>query len=151
VKLIYAGFWRRVLASIIDGIIFTPVVFVLAAVIAMVVPAANHAGEAGEAMVGLLIAGYMMMIGVALVGGWLYYTLMESSRHRATLGKMVAGIQVTDLNGSQISFARANGRYFAKYISGMILYLGFVMAGFTEKKQALHDIIAGSLVIRKTQ
>jgi uncharacterized RDD family membrane protein YckC len=56
---------------------------------------------------------------------------------------------VTDLAGRRISFGRATGRFFAKYISATILMIGFVMAGFTEKKQALHDILAGTLVIRK--
>ena len=57
------------------------------------------------------------------------------------------GIVVTDLNGNRISFARANGRYFGKWISGMTFYIGFIMAGFTEKKQALHDVFGGALVV----
>jgi uncharacterized RDD family membrane protein YckC len=82
-------------------------------------------------------------------GQWLYYTLMESSRYQATLGKIVVSAVVTDLNGNRISFARANGRYFGKWISGAIFYVGFLMAAFTEKQQALHDILAGTLVIQK--
>ena len=62
---------------------------------------------------------------------------------------MALGLQVTDLEGRRISFGRASGRFFGKIISAMILYIGFMMAGFTEKKQALHDMIAGTLVIRK--
>ncbi|PIU61543.1 MAG: hypothetical protein COS84_11160 [Armatimonadetes bacterium CG07_land_8_20_14_0_80_40_9] len=56
---------------------------------------------------------------------------------------------VTDLNGNRVSFGRANGRYWSKIVSGIILAIGFVMAGFTERKQALHDIIAGCLVLKK--
>ena len=145
---VYAGFWRRVLAAIIDGAIFTPLIFIIGAVAAMAIPMITKHGR-NDVAIGLLMAGYFSMIAIAMIGGWLYYTLMESSRHRSTLGKMVTGIAVTDLNGNRISFARANGRYFGKWISGMTFYIGFIMAGFTEKKQALHDIIAGCLVIRK--
>jgi uncharacterized RDD family membrane protein YckC len=80
---------------------------------------------------------------------WLYYSLLESSAWQATLGKKALGLEVTDLDGNRISFGRATGRFFAKFISWMILFIGYIMAGFTEKKQALHDILAGTLVIRK--
>ncbi len=76
---------------------------------------------------------------------WLYWALMESSRWRATLGKKILGLEVTDLEGRRISFARATVRYFGK-----IIFVGFIMVAFTEKKQALHDIIAGCLVVKKT-
>jgi uncharacterized RDD family membrane protein YckC len=76
---------------------------------------------------------------------------MESSRHQGTLGKMTLGLIVTDLQGRPIGFAVASGRYFAKIITGLIpLGIGYAMAGFTEKKQALHDMIASCLVLRRT-
>lgn len=74
---------------------------------------------------------------------------MESSAWQATLGKKILGLKVTDLAGNRISFARASGRFFGKILSGMILGIGFLMAGFTERKQALHDILAGCLVLRQ--
>ena len=74
---------------------------------------------------------------------------MESSQKQATLGKIIVGIKVTDLEGNRISFAKASGRHFGKYISAFILCIGYIMAGFTEKKQALHDILASCLVINK--
>jgi uncharacterized RDD family membrane protein YckC len=80
---------------------------------------------------------------------WLYYSLLESSAWQATLGKKALGLEVTDLDGNRIGFGRATGRFFAKFISWIILLIGYIMAGFTEKKQALHDILAGTLVIRK--
>jgi len=80
---------------------------------------------------------------------WLYFALMESSKHQGTVGKMVLKIKVTDEKGERISFARATGRYFGKIISGMILMIGYIMAGFTEKKQALHDILASCYVIKE--
>lgn len=80
---------------------------------------------------------------------WLYEALMESSSYQATLGKMIFGLKVTDLYGNRIDFARATGRHFAKFLSAMILCVGFIMVGFTERKQGLHAMIAGTLV-RKT-
>jgi uncharacterized RDD family membrane protein YckC len=87
---------------------------------------------------------------ISTVISWLYYALMESSAKQATLGKMAIGIVVTDLDGHRISFGRATGRYFGKILSGLILGIGFLMAAFTEKKQALHDILASTLVVKGT-
>jgi len=81
---------------------------------------------------------------------WLYYALMESSGRQATLGKMALGIKVVDRQGGRISFARATGRYFAKILSGLILMIGYLMAGFTSRKQALHDMVAGCLVVNRS-
>jgi uncharacterized RDD family membrane protein YckC len=74
---------------------------------------------------------------------------MESAPQQATLGKMALGLKVTDLQGEPISFARATGRYFGKIVSSLIFFVGFMMTGWTEKKQALHDIMAGTLVVKK--
>ncbi|WP_441710150.1 RDD family protein [Fulvivirga maritima] len=74
---------------------------------------------------------------------------MESGDHQASFGKMTLGIIVTDKHGQKLTFAKATGRYFSKLVSYLTLFVGFIMAGFTEKKQALHDIIAGTLVIKK--
>jgi uncharacterized RDD family membrane protein YckC len=83
--------------------------------------------------------------------GWLYYASMESSAYQGTLGKMALGLIVTDMQGRRISFGRASGRFFAKLLTGLIpFFVGYIMAGFTEKKQALHDIIASCLVLKKT-
>ena len=86
---------------------------------------------------------------ISIAAYWLYYALLESSPSRATLGKMALGIVVTDLQGGRISFGRATGRHFAKYLSSLILMIGYLMAGFTRQKQALHDILAGTLVVIK--
>jgi len=69
---------------------------------------------------------------------------------RATVGNMALGLVVTDLDGRAITFARATGRYFGKWISESIFGIGYVMAAFTEKKQALHDLIANTLVVRRS-
>jgi uncharacterized RDD family membrane protein YckC len=73
---------------------------------------------------------------------------MESSSYQATLGKMICGMKVTDLFGNRISFERATARHFAKWLSGLILGIGYIMVGFTERKQGLHDLLAGTLVLR---
>jgi len=83
---------------------------------------------------------------IALV--WLYFAFMHSSARQATLGKMAFGIKVTDIEGGRISFLRATGRYFATWVSSILLAIGFLMAGFTARKQGLHDLMAGTLVVR---
>jgi uncharacterized RDD family membrane protein YckC len=80
---------------------------------------------------------------------WSYYAGMESSPLRATAGKWAVGAYVTDLEGNRITFGRATGRHFSKIISALILLIGYIMAGLTRRKQALHDQIAGCLVLRK--
>jgi uncharacterized RDD family membrane protein YckC len=159
----YAGFWKRFLAFIIDGlvlgvlegILFIPFLVILFVPL-MEMFGVNITGadvtfdnEESGAMIFAMI-GAFFLLGIAAIGiGWLYSALMESSAGGATLGKMTVGIRVTDLNGNRISFGRASGRYFAKMISRLILYIGFIMAAFTRQKQALHDIIAGCLVIER--
>ncbi|HET9671891.1 MAG TPA: RDD family protein [Actinomycetota bacterium] len=135
----YAGFWRRVGAALIDGLI------VGAATAPITLLAINvdvtDAGATTEWMRSPLYP-------VVTVAQWLYFALMESSSRQATVGKMALGIRVTDVDGRRVSFGRATGRYFAKFLSALILGIGFLMAAFTEKKQALHDMIAGTLVVR---
>lgn len=84
----------------------------------------------------------------SIVVFWLYWSLLESSGAQATLGKRLLGLKVTDLANRRITFGRATGRFFGKILSGLTFTVGFMMAGFTEKKQALHDIVAGTLVVR---
>jgi uncharacterized RDD family membrane protein YckC len=81
--------------------------------------------------------------------GWLYNALMMSGPNQATLGKKALGIKVTDTRGHRISFGRATGRYFAQYISGIILAIGYFMMLWDKQKQTLHDNIAGTLVVKQ--
>jgi uncharacterized RDD family membrane protein YckC len=140
----YAGFWIRVAAYIIDYIIVSvatyAIVFILALATGLQTQSAGATGE--EAAV---IAGLVMFL-VVFVGQWLYYAMMESSSLQGTLGKKAVGIAVTDESGRRIGFGRATGRYFAKIISGLILLFGYFMIGWTQRKQGLHDMIAGTLV-----
>ena len=152
---VYAGFWRRYFAMLIDGFIAAPVVCLLllpfgltGMVTAAIAKAADDVESIPLAMAGLWVF-VIAAIAVSLVGSWLYHTVMESSSYQGTLGKKMLGMAVTDLNGQRISFARANGRFFGRFLSGLIMNIGFIMAAFTEKKQALHDILAGCLVVRR--
>jgi len=144
----YAGFWRRFVAMIIDSLVFSPIIifFIVSSGIFGAILAPGDIKGLGGAMLAMSIFGFAVVL---LVGSWLYHTWMESSRYQATLGKMALGIIVTDMNGQRISFGRANGRFFGKWVSGMVMNVGYLMAAFTEKKQALHDMLAGCLVILK--
>jgi uncharacterized RDD family membrane protein YckC len=141
----YGGFWIRVLAAIIDAIILRVVV----APVGMIFGGLGMAGMmSGIPHRGLRFLGGGITIILLIFGSWLYEAFMESSSYQATLGKMIFGMKVTDLNGNRISFERATGRHFAKWLSTMILGIGYVMVGFTERKQGLHDVLAGTLVRR---
>ncbi len=151
----YAGFWKRFAATLIDGSILGVILgvpfFMIGSVIAFV----------GELMGAFLYVGgsatalemslrIILSIWVILLL-WLYSAVMESSQKQATLGKMALGIKVTDLDGRRITFAKATGRFFAKSLSNITLGIGYIIAAFTQKKQALHDVIAGTLVINRDQ
>lgn len=140
----YGGFWIRFVAAIIDGIIVQVVVMPLSFVAGGVSGFAGVMG--GIPHEGLGVLGGLIGFVIGIFGAWLYEALMESSSRQATLGKMVFGMKVTDLYGKRISFGRATGRHFGKWVSALILFIGYIMAGFTERKQALHDMLAGTLV-----
>jgi uncharacterized RDD family membrane protein YckC len=135
-----------VVALIIDAII----VRVVIAPVGMIFGGLGLAGGmlGGFPHRGLAILGGGVTFILLVFGSWLYEAFMESSSYQATLGKMIFGMKVTDLNGNRISFERATGRHFAKWLSGMILCIGYIMVGFTERKQGLHDLLAGTLVRR---
>jgi uncharacterized RDD family membrane protein YckC len=150
----YAGFWKRFAAILIDGVLLWVVdLFLLVPFLGMlglgIFTSAMNDGEPSPGMIMSIIGAYMGSLVLICIAGWLYFAIMESSVKQATLGKMALGIIVTDMNGQRISFGRATGRYFGKILSALILYVGYIMAGFTEKKQALHDIIASCLVVNK--
>lgn len=119
---IHAGFWRRCAAMFLDTLI-------------LIIPFSL-----------LNVIPFLGFI-AAFVGQWLYFALMEASPSQATIGKQVMGIKVTDDYGGQIDFGRATGRYFGKILSSLILSIGYFMAGFTERKQGLHDLLAGCCVV----
>ena len=145
----YAGFWLRLAAFLIDlilvGLVLGPITY--KPLVSNIGPDASPKDVLAFYMGGTTQAFAISML--VQMGYWLYYASLESSRWQATVGKRLLGLYVTDLSGNHISFARASGRHFAKLLSQFILMLGFLMAGFTEKKQALHDMLAGCLVLKK--
>ncbi len=150
----YAGFWIRFAAYLLDSIIISIPTGILV-VILMVVgfgtmgafsdPAAFENGD--EQAIFAFIGVYLLIMGLSLIITVAYFAGMHSSKWQATVGKKLLKLKVTDLNGNRISFWRALGRLLAMILSGMIFYIGYIMAGFTGKKQALHDLIAGTVVI----
>ena len=141
---IHAGFWRRCAALIID---FLVIGVVLAGVQMVIGVGAISSFASGHLDVGAIVGSLFLMGALALVGQWLYFALFESAAAQATPGKMAMGIKAVDLTGHRIGFGRASGRYFGKIISGMILDIGYMLAGWTERKQALHDMMAGTLIV----
>ena len=156
----YAGFWLRFVAYVIDGLIVSAAVGIVAAISIGFLGTEGIREAINEMAQGMnqpnpvfpwgFFAAIFVLVIVSLVAQWLYFAGMESSQSQGTLGKMALGLVVTDMNGQPISFARASGRFFSKLITGLVPFaIGYIMAGFTEKKQALHDMIASCLVLRK--
>ena len=127
--LAYAGFWRRAAAFVIDDLLMTLVV-----------------------AAGLWIAvthSWAAMLYVLIAIRWVYFAGMESSRAQGTVGKIVSGIKVTDVLGNRISFFKATLRYFSKLLSILLFFGGYAMVLITERRQGLHDKIAGTVVVLK--
>lgn len=145
---LYAGFWRRVAALLIDVVVFSAIhwIVVLCFGVWLMVPWTLLGGGHEPAMAGLVDFA-LQPFGIVVV--WLYFAVCESSPWQATIGKLALGLRVTDLCGRRIGFAQASGRYFAKFVSILSLGVGFLLAAWTARKQALHDLIAGCCVLRK--
>jgi uncharacterized RDD family membrane protein YckC len=154
----YAGFWLRFVAYIIDFIIIyvvqsfilVPLFALMGLSLATQMPDPDSMTDAqAMGMVGSLMAAAGVASLISTVIGIFYWTLMESSKYQATIGKLALGLRVTDMDGKNLDFVKALIRNVSKIISGMILLIGYIMVGFTEKSQGLHDIIAGTLVVKK--
>ena len=145
-QLNYAGFWKRFSAAFIDWLIFNIPAFMLGVMLGLTNPAlVEDLVEDAHALMWLNIVEVL----VKVLMMWIYFAAFESSSKQATLGKMALGIKVTDLNGRRIGFGKATGRYFGKVLSITTLFIGCIMIAFTEKKQGLHDKMAGCLVVNK--
>ena len=143
---VYAGFWMRFAAMFIDGILLQVVLFPASLVV-------NLAFGVGQQPVGpndqtKFLGAFLVNMVISVVVQWLYFALQEASEKQATVGKRALSIRVTDLNGNRLSFGHATGRHFGKIVSGLTCGIGYFMAGFTEKKQALHDSMASTLVVK---
>jgi uncharacterized RDD family membrane protein YckC len=143
----YGGFWRRVLAFIVDGLIIGAVMLPFGVGLGLAnLEAALNSDEMGSEKLMSMIAASMLVWFIRVIVSWAYGAGFESSRFQATPGKMLVGVRVTDLNGQRITFARATGRQFGKWLSGLILCIGYLLVAFNDRKQGLHDLIASTLV-----
>lgn len=148
-EVVYAGFWKRTAAYALDSVIAGMVSGIIGAIIgaafgAGLLGSGNMAGNEGKLIAVQLIGNLIgMLIGAA------YFAGFHSSSSMATLGKMAVGIKVVRSNGERISFLRGVGRYFALFVSTLLLMIGFFMAGFTERKRALHDMLCDTVVVDK--
>lgn len=145
----YGGFWIRVLAYLIDriviGAMYSP--FVIYFALRMVAELRRIPPNSPEQF-GPIFHFVSIVVPLAFLVQWLYEALLTSSSWQATVGKRVLDLKVTDEGGNPISFERATGRFFAKVLSALICYIGFLMVAFTARKQGLHDLLAGTLVIK---
>jgi uncharacterized RDD family membrane protein YckC len=160
----YGGFWIRFVAYFVDSLIVgvPMLVIILIAVFAFGAfgglsalknlpsnPDPDQIQQQIIPMIGALIGAYAILLAGTIVISWLYFALMESSARQATFGKAMLSLKVTDANGNRLSFGHASGRFFSKIVTGLVPFgIGYIMAGFTAKKQALHDFIASTLVIK---
>jgi uncharacterized RDD family membrane protein YckC len=157
--LTYAGFWLRFAAHILDNLIVSlPFVVVWFMIVVAVVglgvftqvsSAGTESGKPAAAFIITIVLLYLSLIVGRIILVWLYHAFLESGPHQSTWGKRIMGLKVTSITGQRISFKHATGRYFSTIITGMTMGIGYLMVAFTERKQALHDMIAGTLVVRQ--
>jgi uncharacterized RDD family membrane protein YckC len=152
----YAGFWLRLVALVIDNVVLglgfflvlIPLIFLTG--LRTLLDNFHPNEDLNDAGIFMLIGLVFLVATASLILTWLYHALMECSEWQATLGKKALGLVVTDLAGQRLSFGRATGRHFGKMLTNLIpAFIGYIMAGFTGKKQALHDMLAGCLVLRR--
>lgn len=141
----YAGFWRRALAMVIDSLMLVFAAFVLglfALPFLLVMP---------QEIERFLQSDYSdyALAAAGLVLAWLYFAGFESSGSRATIGKTAVGVVVTDAERHDIGFGRASVRFFAKLLSLLLLGAGFLLVLRDERRRALHDRLAGTVVIEQ--
>lgn len=151
-----AGFWRRFVASLIDLLILIVITGTAAAylglgegwrMLLMILRRQQVMFDDGYVTTSLIpmpVGTFLLVVFILIP--WIYFAALESSRNQATLGKMACRVVVSDLNGKQITFARATLRHFSKYISAALFFAGFLSIGYTRYHQGLHDVIAATLV-----
>lgn len=149
-EVVYAGFWKRAAATVIDGFVVTLAGLVVQVVLMGIFfggVAAFGSDAASMFSTGAGIAGIALVYLLPIAMQAVYYAAMHASTGQATLGKLAVGIKVTDAAGRRIAFWHGIGRYFATWLSALTLCIGYLMAAFTQRKRALHDMLAGTLVV----
>ncbi|GAB3008344.1 hypothetical protein GCM10027051_05730 [Niabella terrae] len=149
----YASFAQRLAAFLIDFVILWVVGYFLQRAFgvpdSLMVFQVQEEGFSDPAMGSNSFLPFLGYSFTSLIVNWLYSALLVSGPWQATLGKRAMGLEVTNLQGERISFLNATGRYFATMLSAMILFIGYLMIFWSDKKQCLHDQLAGTLVIKK--
>jgi uncharacterized RDD family membrane protein YckC len=143
------GFWIRFVAYMIDGLVMLVPAVILVGIFAAFVILTDESID-HEGLPALLVVALVLLVAAMIVVNWLYEALMTSSPRGATFGKMALGLRIVRFDGIRLSFGRATARHFAKYmVTPMVpLAIGYIMAAFTNRKRALHDILADTLVIK---
>jgi uncharacterized RDD family membrane protein YckC len=146
----YGGFWLRVVAALLDGVIVGAVtvplgiIFLLPSILRII-----QATKANQEPSIEWFGPFFLIIPLILLGVWLYDALLTCSSWQGTVGKRALRLKVTDLSGNKVSFGRATGRFFAKLLFRMLLTVFiYLVVAFTERKQGLHDLVAGTLVMK---
>ncbi|CAH1189908.1 hypothetical protein PAECIP111893_00006 [Paenibacillus plantiphilus] len=165
----YAGFWKRFAANLIDSMILNIVIVALFFIYFIIMYTvigtyqlsevysegtfsemfAAGAGTETTALAVWVILMLLFLFVFPFIVYWLYYAFMESSKHRATVGKMALGIVVVNNSLERLTFGRATGRCLGRVVTNFTFYIGYIMAAFTERNQALHDLIASTYVVNK--
>ncbi|KAB2337325.1 RDD family protein [Cytobacillus depressus] len=159
----YGGFWIRFAAYLIDSIIIGVPLLIISTIIFMIffgstgafemMMADPYSAEISDEQALMFLGSYLGAVGItgliSIIVAVAYFAGLHSSKWQATIGKKLLGLKVTDLKGNRISFWRALGRYLAMSFLSGILLIGYIIAAFTEKKQSLHDLIAGTVVVKK--
>ena len=146
----YGGFWIRLVAYLIDravlGVVFIPgfFIFILPAIIAAHSEGALEGGTPPVELIRSVALFVFLVIGAHMF----YEILLTSSNWQGTIGKKLLHLKVTDDFGNRISVGRSTGRFFAKILSAMASYIGFIMIAFMDRKRGLHDVIAHTQVLR---
>ncbi|MGE5396779.1 MAG: RDD family protein [Chitinophagales bacterium] len=153
--LLYAGFWNRFWAWNVDAALLGIIgylLFIIGVIFSAILAGIFSSSPNSTPNIGdLYIAISVICTLLFLISHWLYYAIFECSSLRATPGKILFGLAVTNYEGQKITFGRASARFFSSILSSLLLCMGFISAAFTPRKQALHDIIARAVVVRSVR
>ena len=142
----FAGFWLRAVAYLIDTVLISLVLGLIASFYPSIFIKFPDSVPTSLTSLPQLTP---VALAITITATWFYYTMFEASAWQATPGKRVLRLYVADVHGQRVTFARAAARNLAKIISSLTFLVGYLVAGFTERKQALHDILSGCLVLRR--
>ncbi len=141
--MVYAGFWKRLGAGLLDVMLLV-VISMMIGIVYGIVEAFFYelTPENFEEM------HEMILMIISLIIFWFYYAFFQSSKYQATPGMMALSLRIVGYDEKRISFWRATGRFFVASTFSSLLGIGYLMIAFTPRKQALHDYIAKTLVVK---